>query len=62
MQQLDGQTLSQAFKVAAQIVTYCEKTHREQVIDVQKFVFKVKRMLLSTEGVPRSAYYAELFK
>lgn len=44
------------------VISSCEQAHRERIIEVYKYMFKVKRMLLSTEVTPRAAYYSEIFK
>jgi hypothetical protein len=59
---MDAKTLVNTFSAAVNILNNVEPKDYHKVVEVCKFAFKVKRLLLSGQDSRRADYYAELYR
>ncbi len=59
---MDGKILSTTFHLACYIISSVDKTHTLKFKEIYKYIFKIKRLFLSSKTASRSVYYAEVFK
>ena len=60
LHEIEGKTLASSFYLSVHILSQLDQTQKPNFLELYKYLFKVKRLLLSNKY--KSVYYAEVFK